>query len=247
MGASQGIGRAIAESLVKEQCAVTLVARNHENLNQAAAELRQYGVEVDVHATDLSDPQARSNLVEYVSNGRFDILIANAGGPPPAFVPGVEEATWQSQFDMMVKGLILVIEASLDHMKSQQWGRIAVVSSSGIQVPIPKLAISNTLRSALAAYAKSLAEQVAADGLTVNLLLPGRIDTDRVRSIDANAAKSAGTTPEQARAASIATIPAKRYGRPDEFGDVAAFVCSERASYLTGSQIRIDGGLIRAL
>ena len=247
MGGSQGIGRAIALSLAGEGAAVTVVARDATKLEAVVAELQALGASADLLVIDVSDAQQRATLCQHLAAGRYDILVANAGGPPPGAVPGIAEDVWQSHFDMMVKGMIAVIESALPYMQSAGWGRIAVVSSSGIQIPIPKLAISNTLRSALAAYAKSLAEQVAADGVTVNLLLPGRIDTDRVKSIDAGAAKAADITPAQARTRSIATIPAARYGDPREFGDVAAFICSERASYVTGSQIRIDGGLIRAL
>ncbi|MGD2006557.1 MAG: SDR family oxidoreductase, partial [Pseudomonadales bacterium] len=147
----------------------------------------------------------------------------------------------------MVLAQIQIIEAVLPGMRERGWGRIQVVSSSGIQIPIPHLAISNTLRSSLAAYCKTLAGQVAAQGVTVNLLLPGRIDTDRVRWLDQNVATKQSISVEQAKANSVAQIPAGRYGEPEEFGSVAAFYASDQAGYLTGNQIRIDGGLIKAL
>lgn len=248
MGASQGIGQAIAKALAAEGCAVTLAARNHDKLEATAQACREMGVEAEIMPVDLTDASSRQAFIEGVkAAAKWDVLIANAGGPPPGMVPGIAPDTWRSQFESMVLSLMEVIEAALPGMRTRGFGRIQIISSSGILIPIPKLAISNTLRSALSAYAKTLAEQVAADGVTVNLMLPGRIDTDRVKQLDSAVAQAQGITPDAARTASIKLIPTGRYGRPEEFGAVSAFYASEQAAYLTGNQIRIDGGLIKAI
>lgn len=247
LGASQGLGRAIAIALAQEGVNVVLAARNTENLQQTAEACASHGVSADSVSLDLTDSSSVQGIKRLLQNTPVDILVSNSGGPPPGTVPGVAPSAWVEQFNSMVLHQIEIIEASLDHMKGQGWGRVLAVSSSGIQIPIPHLAISNTLRSALAAYCKTLAGQVGADGITVNLLLPGRVDTDRVRSLDQNAAAKADITQEEAKARSIAAIPMGRYGEPHEFGAVAAFYASQQASFLTGNQIRIDGGLIKAL
>ncbi len=247
LGASQGLGQAIAKALAAEGVHVTLAARSTDKLTQTADECRAMGVNADVIELDLNSTESVSALIGHLSTNPVDILLSNSGGPPPGTVPGVDPAAWGTHFNAMVLNQIQIIEAALPGMRKNGWGRVLAVSSSGIQIPIPHLAISNTLRSSLAAYCKTLAGQVACDGVTVNLLLPGRVDTPRVQSIDVNAASKQGISADQARANSIATIPAGRYGRPEEFGAVAAFYASDLAGYLTGNQIRIDGGLIRAL
>lgn len=248
MGASQGIGQAIAKALAAEGCAVTLAARNQEKLEATAEACRAMGVEAEIMLVDLADAESRQAFIAGVKDSaKWDVLIANAGGPPPGMVPGIAPDSWRAQFESMVLSLMEVIEAAVPGMRSRKFGRIQIVSSSGIIIPIPKLAISNTLRSALAAYAKTLAEQVAADGVTVNLMLPGRIDTDRIKQLDGAVASAQGITSDQAKIDSIKLIPTGRYGRPEEFGAVSAFYASTQAAYLTGGQIRIDGGLIKAI
>lgn len=247
LGASQGLGQAIALALAGEGVNVVLAARSIDKLTDTAEQCRSQGVNAEVLELDLNQPDSVSSVIQHLQSHPVDILVSNSGGPPPGTVPGVDPAAWGTHFQAMVLNQIQIIEAALGPMRAQGWGRVLAVSSSGIQIPIPHLAISNTLRSSLAAYCKTLAGEVAADGVTVNLLLPGRVNTPRIQSIDQNAASKQGISEEQARDNSIATIPAGRYGRPDEFGAVAAFYASEQAGYLTGNQIRVDGGLIRAL
>ena len=153
----------------------------------------------------------------------------------------------QTAVDMLLRPQLTLVGATLPGMRARGWGRILAVGSSGVVAPLPNLAGSNLGRAALAGYLKTLAGEVAADGVTVNMLLPGRLATDRVATIDEGNAARQGRTIEEVRAASIATIPAGRYGDPDEFGAVAAFFCSERASYITGTALRCDGGLVRSL
>jgi 3-oxoacyl-[acyl-carrier protein] reductase len=145
----------------------------------------------------------------------------------------------------MVVSVIALTDALLSGMRARRWGRIVTVVSSGVLQPIPILAISNSLRAAVVGWSKTLSNEVAADGVTVNILVPGRIDTERVRLTDEAVAEKEGLAMEKVRARSAATIPVGRYGSIDEFGAVAAFVCSERASYMTGTMVRVDGGIVR--
>lgn len=242
LGASQGLGFACAAALASEGATVTIAARASDRLNQSA---KQIGA--GAQAVDLSDANAVDAFAKQLGSLSPDIFVANSGGPPPGTVPGIADEQWDQYFDIMVRRQIQMIEAVLPGMRQRGWGRIAIIASSGIQIPIPHLAISNTLRSALAAYAKTLAGEVAKDGVTVNLFLPGRIATTRLGQLDEAAAQRQGLDIETVQQRSRATIPAGRYGRPEEFGQTVAFYMSEQASYLTGNQVRIDGGLIKAL
>lgn len=181
------------------------------------------------------------------TKGGVDIVINNTGGPPPASAVEASRADWLIQFEMMAANLFHLTGRLLPPMRARRWGRIITLTSSGVEQPIPRLAISNAVRSAIVGWSKTLADEVAADGVTVNVLLPGRIHTQRVDELDANAAKRSERSPADIAAASAASIPLGRYGRPDEFADVAVFLASERASYVTGSKIRVDGGAIRGI
>jgi 3-oxoacyl-[acyl-carrier protein] reductase len=161
--------------------------------------------------------------------------------------PGIQSEVWTKEFDAMVLGLIEIIDSAAVKMKAAGFGRIVVIGSSGIVQPIPKLAISNTLRSAVAGYVKTLSEQMAPHGVTCNMVLPGRIETPRTQAIDKGTAANLGISVEEARAQSAATIPAGRYGRPEEFGSVVTFLASTQAAYITGSQVRVDGGAIKSI
>ena len=247
LGASQGLGKAIAIALANEGVDLLLAARNSDNLALTQAACQQAGVQAECMALDLMDSTSVQHCIATLHSHPVDILVSNSGGPPPGTVPGVASDAWASQFNAMVLHQIEIIEAALPSMRENRWGRVLAVSSSGIQIPIPHLAISNTLRSALAAYCKTLAGQIGSEGVTVNLLLPGRVDTGRIQALDANVAAKANITADEAKARSIATIPLGRYGEPQEFGAVAAFYASQQAGFLTGNQIRIDGGLIKAL
>ena len=150
-------------------------------------------------------------------------------------------------FEAMVVPVIKLMGLVLPGMRERQWGRILTIASTGVQQPIPNIVISNTLRSSLVGWSKTLATDIAGEGITVNVVLPGRIKTDRTTEIDTAAAKAQGKTADEVEAASLATIPAKRYGRVEEFADVVCFLASERASYITGSMIRVDGGAVRTV
>jgi 3-oxoacyl-[acyl-carrier protein] reductase len=250
LASSQGLGLGIATGLCKEGANVLVSGRSAEKLAAAASELSEAGPgRAHYVVADLTDPTAAKQLhaaaVEKL--GGVDILVNNTGGPPPGTVDAPGSDAWRSQFDAMVLRVIELSNLCVPEMKERGWGRILSVASSGIVQPIPNLSMSNTIRSALAGWNKSLSNEIAGFGITVNILAPGRIQTDRVDQIDAGAAKKQGKTIEEVRAASRATIPAGRYGTVEEFASIAAFLVSEPASYVTGSVIRCDGGSIRSV
>lgn len=249
MGASRGLGRGIAASLAAEGCDLILAARNAERLAQDAAALgKAHGIAATAVGVDLSQADSVQSLIDTVKTlGGVDILIANAGGPPPTGALGVDPEVWRKHFESMVLGMIRVIGAVVPQMREKHWGRIVTIASSGVIQPIPTLAISNTLRAGLVAYSKTLATEIAADGVTANVVLPGRIATERVAELDQAAAQRAGISVDEASAKSAATIPMKRYGKVKEFAAAVTFLASEPAAYMTGGVIRIDGGLIQSI
>jgi 3-oxoacyl-[acyl-carrier protein] reductase len=174
-----------------------------------------------------------------------DILVFNTGGPPFGAATDITDALWTAQFEAMFLSAIRLTRLALPGMRKRNFGRIQLVVSSGVIQPIPNLAISNALRSALIGWAKTLASEVGGQGITVNCLAPGRIATDRVNEFDQNRARREGITPEEVKKQSRAAIPVGRYGEAEEFAAMAAFLASTRAAYITGSVIRIDGGMIR--
>lgn len=242
-GASRGIGRAIASALAAEGADVIAAARNAEKLQQLA--LQPGAGTITGHVADMSkaaDIQALAGELE-----KADILVFNTGGPPFGTAAEITDTAWTTQFEAMFLSAIRLTRLALPGMRARKYGRIMLVVSSGVIQPIANLALSNALRSGLVGWAKTLASEVAADGITVNCLAPGRIATDRVVEFDRARAKREGTSEEQAKKASIVNIPAGRYGEADEFAAMAAFLASPKASYMTGSIIRIDGGMIRSV
>jgi 3-oxoacyl-[acyl-carrier protein] reductase len=248
MGASQGLGEASALKLAAEGTHVILVARREDALNDVKKTIETAGGTASVVTCDLFDRASRTQLCDAIRKlDRLDILVANSGGPAPGMAPGIGSDIWVREFDAMVLGLIEVMDTAVEKMKHAEFGRIIVIGSSGMVVPIAKLAVSNTLRSAIGGYVKTLSEQVARYGVTCNMVLPGRIDTPRTRSIDEGGAKNESLDVEEIRRRSWSAIPAGRYGRPAEFGAVVTFLASECASYVTGTQMRVDGGSIKSV
>ncbi|MEM8729090.1 MAG: SDR family oxidoreductase [Pseudomonadota bacterium] len=250
MASSRGLGLGIAQALAAEGCHVLLSGRSADKLAEAAEAITAKGPgKASYVVADLTGENAVETLAEAASStlGGVDILVANTGGPPPGQMVDVDPQALGAQFQSMVLSVIALTGHLMPGMRAQKWGRVIAVGSSGVIQPIPNLGMSNALRSALVGWSKSLAGDVAADGVTVNMLLPGRIHTERVDELDAAASKKTGKSMDDTRAASRATIPVGRYGKVEEFAAVAAFLASEQASYVTGSLIRCDGGAIKAI
>ena len=243
-GSSSGLGLAVARSLAAEGANVVLAARRGELVLAEAAKLPSaVGVEVD-----LADPGAAATLVAEAEQrfGPVDVLVLNGGGPPPGTADTFTPEQFTTAVNLLVQPHLRLVAAVLPGMRERGFGRIIAVGSTGVQQPIDGLVASNAARGALAGYLKTLAGEVARDGVTVNMVLPGRIDTDRLAVLDRAVAERSGSSPEEQRARSQAGIPVGRYGTPDEFAAVVTFLASAPASYVTGEQIRCDGGMIRA-
>lgn len=231
LGASKGLGHAIADSLAGEGVKVFTVARS----GQAGAK----------HIiADLDDPAAPQAILAALAEAgaAVDILVLNSGGPPMGAAASTGPDDFAAVMGRMFNSQLALAQALLPGMRERGFGRILAVASTSLVTPIPGLVLSNAVRAMLASWCKTLAAEVAADGVTVNLLLPGQIATDRLTSLHAGMAAAQGLAAEQVTARSVAAIPAGRLGRPQEFGDIAAFLASPRAAFITGSAIKVDGG-----
>jgi 3-oxoacyl-[acyl-carrier protein] reductase len=244
-GASRGLGRAIALSLAAEGAQVAALARDAARLGQLAASVPKGHGTITTHPGDLSSATVIDALRPVLADA--DILVVNSGGPPPALIADTPDAVWSKHFETMFLSAVRLTRLALPGMRQRKFGRILAVVSSGVVQPIPNLGISNAIRLALVGWAKTLAGEVAADGVTVNCLAPGRIATERVAELDRARAGREGIDVEAVEKQSRATIPAGRYGDPAEFAAVATFLAGAASSYITGSVIRVDGGMIRSI
>ncbi|MDA0680253.1 MAG: SDR family oxidoreductase [Proteobacteria bacterium] len=250
LASSKGLGLGIATRLCLEGANVLICGRDQNGLAMAAKLLTDAGPGSAGYAVvDLSDRDAATRLYAAAKKklGGVDILVNNTGGPPPGTVDTPDSDLWRAQIDTMLIRVIEITNLCLEDMRVAGWGRILTVASSGVVQPISNLAMSNTIRSSLVGWSKSLSNEVAPLGITVNMLLPGRIRTDRLKQLDAAQAKRTGMSVEEVSASEQALIPAGRYGTVEDFGNVGAFLCSEAASYMTGGLIRCDGGSIRGV
>ena len=250
LASSRGLGLGLARKLCEEGANVLISGRSAERLAAAAETLTNAGPGTCQYTiVDLFDKESAETLHRAAKDslGDIDILINNCGGPPAGDVTTPDAEQWRKQIDAMVIRIIEITNLCLADMKKSGWGRVLTIGSSGVVQPIPNLSMANTIRSSLVGWSKSLSNEVAASGITVNMLLPGRIDTELVRQMDADRAKKLGKTVEEVVAASTASIPLGRYGSVEEFASVGAFLVSEPASYVTGSLIRCDGGRIRSV
>jgi 3-oxoacyl-[acyl-carrier protein] reductase len=248
-GGSKGIGRGIAEALAAEGVAVAIVARTQETIDRTVSEMTARGGRAIGIAADLANWSSIEAAVKSAREqlGPIDILVNNSGGPPPSGVVGVKPEVWEAQFHAMVMPFFRVTDLLIGEMRTRKFGRILNVASYSVIEPIPTIGISNTLRSAVVGWAKTLAGEVARDGITVNMLLPGVIATDRSLQLHQGNAKRLNITVEDAMKQFEKTLPVGRMGTAAEFGAVAAFLASPLAAYVTGSMIRIDGGLTRSV
>jgi 3-oxoacyl-[acyl-carrier protein] reductase len=250
LASSKGLGHGIAVALAREGANVVICGRSSDRLATNCAAINAEGKgKADWLQADLSHPDFVRTITAGVAEkfGGLDILVNNSGGPTPGTTEDMTAELLESYFVSMVARIITLTNALLPAMKAQGWGRILTVASSGVIEPIANLALSNTLRPALAGWSKTLASEVAGHGVTSNMLLPGSIATDRLDDLDGAAAKRTGRPMDDIRAEKQARIPVGRYGRVEEFAATAAFLCSEPASYITGSTIRCDGGAARSV
>jgi len=249
LGGGGGLGRAISLALATEGAKVAVAdIDNNSIIETEAAIARVGGVSIGLpwDLADLSQIDARITRVE-AELGSVAILVNITGGPPPTTAAGQDPGVWTQHFQAMVLSIIAITDRVLPGMREKHWGRIITSTSSGVVSPIPNLGISNALRLSLVGWSKTLAREVGSDGITANVILPGRIATDRIKFLDEAKAKREGRTVEDVAAESTRTIPVGRYGKPEEYGAVVAFLASERAAYITGSVIRVDGGLIASV
>ena len=242
--ASRGLGKGCAMALAREGANVVITARGAEALQATAAELRLMSPGVTVHAVagDITTPEGRAAAL--AAAPRIDILVNNAGGPPPGDFRDWDREAWIKAVDGNMITPIELIKATVDGMAERGFGRVINITSSSVKAPIDFLGLSNGARSGLTGFVAGLARQprLAARGVTINNLLPGSFDTDRLRAGFASQATKLGSTVEAVRATRAKTVPAGRFGSAEEFGQVCAFLCSVQAGYLTGQNILLDGG-----
>ena len=243
--ASQGLGKACARALAQEGARVAILSRRQEELNRVAAEI---GAALPV-ACDLSQAGDIESAVARVKAelGAVSILVNNCGGPPAGSFDSITEQQWADSFQQVFLSALRLTRAVLPMMRAAKWGRIVNIVSMSVEQPIPGLIVSNAFRPALAGWAKTLAGEVASDNILVTCAAPGRINTARTEVLDRAAAERTGRPIEEIRAERVAAVPLKRYGTPEEFGSTVAFLASERASYLTGLVIRVDGGAVASI
>lgn len=249
LGAGGGLGAAIARELAREGATVVAAGRTATKVAATCTDITAAGGAAHPLTWDLGDLGVVDDRVREVEEryGGVDILVNNTGGPPPGAVAGQDPQVWESQFRAMVLSVIALTDRVLPGMRERGWGRVITSTSSGVIAPIPGLGLSNALRSTLVGWSKTLAGEVARDGVTVNIVVPGRIATPRVAFLDEAKAEREGRAVAEVTAESRAAIPAGRYGEPREYGQTVAFLAGEPAGYVTGSVVRVDGGYVPAV
>ncbi|HEX8326336.1 MAG TPA: SDR family oxidoreductase [Hymenobacter sp.] len=248
--ASKGLGRAVAEELAAEGASLVLCARGEEVLRATCAAISAAtGVPVLGIAADVANPADVARVVQAATErfGRVDILVTNAGGPPAGTFDTLGAEQWDAATRLLLSSVVELTRAVLPSMKERGWGRILNVTSISVKQPVANLMLSNSLRAAVTGMARTLATEVAPFGVTVNNILPGYTRTERVVGLAEATAAKEGISADAATARWEAEIPMRRLGEPREFAALAAFLCSERASYITGTSVPVDGGWIRSL
>jgi 3-oxoacyl-[acyl-carrier protein] reductase len=248
--ASKGIGRACARGLAAEGARVVICARSADELDQTAAAIRaETGADVLAVPTDVRKPEEIQALVARTVQafGGVDVLVTNAGGPRPGLFGELTDADFQAAFELNLLSTVRMIREALPHMRRRRWGRIVNIQSTSIKQPIDGLLLSNAIRPGVAGLTRSLLHEVSRDGVTINTVCPGRILTDRSRSFLEGRARAAGVPLEEFVKRDVESIPIGRMGQPEEVAHMVLFLASERASYVTGVTVPVDGGLVRGL
>lgn len=246
---SKGLGRACARELAREGARVVICARDPAALAATRDALAaETGAEVLAVPADMSQPADIERVVAEAVRafGGLHIVVTNAGGPPAGYFADFDDAAWQAAVNLTLLSTVRLIRAALPHLRRAGWGRIINITSGSVKEPVDNLVLSNSIRAAVHGLAKTLSAQVAADGITVNNVMPGFIQTDRINQLAAITAGKTGQTVDSVVADLGKPVPVGRVGRPEEFGAVVAFLASERASYLNGVSIPVDGGRIKA-
>jgi 3-oxoacyl-[acyl-carrier protein] reductase len=248
--ASRGLGRAIAEELASEGAALGICARGEAALRAARDQIAAHtGAEVHAVAADVSDREGIARVAREVLDrfGRVDILVTNAGGPPAGAFESHDWDAWQRSVDLTLRSAVELTRAVLPGMRERRFGRVIHVTSLAVKQPIDGLMLSTSIRAAVTGFARTLANEVAADGVTVNTLLPGFMNTERVVELNEITAAREKVPIEAVEARTRARIPTRRIGEPRELAALAAFLASERAGYITGQALAVDGGWIQSL
>ena len=245
-GASKGLGYAVAEALAREGAIVSIASRDQAAIDAAAKKIggTTLAMAIDVRSAPGIEQWARATEQKF---GGIDLLFANSGGPPAGAALSFDDKAWQDAADLLLFSTLRMVRAVVPSMQKRGGGSILVSTSSSVKEPITNLGLSTVLRASVSALAKTLALELAPSRIRVNQIIPGRIDTDRVRSLDDINAKKQGISPGEAKDRSLLSIPMGRYGDPAEFGRVGAFLLSDAAAYMTGATVQVDGGLIRSV
>ena len=248
--ASRGLGRAVAEELAAEGASLIICSRRQETIDGVASEIEaSTGANVIGVAADVSNPSDVAGLVKAGIErfGRIDILVTNAGGPPAGLFETFKLDDWNAATRLLLHSAVELAREVLPGMKERRWGRILNITSIAVKQPVDNLILSNSLRAAVTGFARTLANEVASLGITVNNIMPGYTRTERVEELSRMMSEKQGITPEEFVARWEQEIPMRRIGEPREFAALAAFLVSERASYITGTSIPVDGGWIKSL
>lgn len=250
-GASRGLGYAVAEALAREGATVSISSTTAATLDTAAKRIaaavpgaQVLAMQVDARNGDQIAEWSKRTIDRF---GGVDLLFTNAGGPPAGPAIGFDDGAWQNAIDLLLFSTLRMVRGAVPSMKARGGGAILMSTSSSVKEPIANLGLSTVLRASVSALAKTLALELAADKIRVNQIIPGRIDTDRVKQLDEIAAKKQGIGVDEAKAKSVSAIPLGRYGDAVEYGRVAAFMLSDAAAYMTGATVQVDGGLIRSV
>ena len=249
LASSSGLGFASAQALAAEGASVAVCSREQARADEAAQKLRgATDAEVFAYEVDVANANSLGVLFEKAITdlGGLDVLICNAGGPPPGGFSALDEDKWDLAYQLTLQSVVRSIRLALPYLK-EKGGAILVIGSSSMKQPIPNLMLSNVFRPAIQGLCKTLAAELATDKIRVNCISPGRVATERIAQLDEALAKRQNISLEEVKQRSLASIPMGRLGDPEEFGKVAAFLCSEAASYMTGSTLYVDGGSVRAL